>query len=518
MKKVRKYTKIIIALMLLAITFVASIKNVSAANETIQLGTATQVENAYIGGVTFSYKVTTSGEYLYCLNIHKKTATNVVANRVTGSSYINGGLVHILKNGYPYKNITGVKDKDYYITQTAIWWYLDSTTGSTNLGERFKLTGSDNYDLRKYVKQLVNEGIAHRNDPITTADTRLVISTTDVNMVLKNGYYTSNDIKATDISNISSYNITLTNAPAETIISKNGVDMTYNGTFTLNSNDIFRIKVKASSIKDTTAAIKVIATGKGISQYTAYEYQPVNTDMQHVTKLEKEEKVIGSEIILNIISSKVSVTKVDTNTKKAIAGAKFVLINEQGKELTSWTSTTNAHIIRNLPNGTYTLKETVAPTGYLLNKNESIFTVSDNNRDIKITFEDAPKKVVVNITKVDQATNNSLAGAVIVVRNASGAEVARFTTTNESYVLTDLADGVYTVEEESAPAGYIKTNDKVSFTIDDSHLSHQIIMVNAKEVVVPDTASSTSIILLFIGIVISGAGIEYIYKNRKHAK
>ena len=517
MKKVHKYTKIVIALMLMAITFAASIRNVNAVSDTIQLGTATQVQNAYIGGVTFSYKVTTSGEYLYCLNIHQKTATNVSATRVVNSSYINGGIVHILKNGYPYKSITGDKDKDYYITQTAVWWYLDKTTGSTNLGERFKSTGSDNYDLRKYVKQLVEEGVAHRNDPISTVDTRLTISTSDTNMALKSGYYTSNDIKASDISNISSYTVTLTNAPSDTIITKNGVDTSYTGAFTVNSTDVFRVKIKASNIKDTTASFKVVATAKGVSQYTAYEYKPADTTMQHITKLEKIDKDVNSEITLNIVSSKVSITKVDTNTKQPIAGAKFVLYNEQGKELTSWTSTTNAHVIRNLANGTYTLKETVAPTGYLLNTNESKFTISDTNRDIKITFEDAPKKVVVNITKVDQATNNPLAGAVLVVRNSAGAEVARFTTTTSSYVLTDLADGVYTVEEESAPAGYIRSTEKISFTIDDSHLSHQIIMVNAKEVIVPDTASFAPFIMLFLGIVISGAGIEYIYKNRKHA-
>ena len=517
MKAIRKGIKILFLLLLVAVTFAASVRNVSANTDTIQIGTATKVQHDYIGGVSFSYKVTTAGEYLYCLNIHKTTATNVSATRVTSGSVINGGIVHILKNGYPYKSITGDKDKDYYITQTAIWWYLDKTTGSTNLGERFKETGSDSYGLRQYVKQLVEEGIAHRNDAVTTTDTKLTLYTNDTNMALKDGYYTSSDIKASEISNLSSYTVTLTNAPSETIINKNGVDMNYTGAFTVNSSDVFKVKVKAANMKDITSSIKVTATGKGVAQYTAYEYKPANTDMQHVTYLQKQEKEVSSEITLNISSSKVSITKVDTNTKQPIAGANFVLLDGQGKEVTTWTSTTNAHIIRNLANGSYTLKETAAPTGYLLNTNETKFTISDTNKDINITFENAPKKVVVNITKVDQATNSPLAGAVLVVRNSAGAEVARFTSTTSSYVLTDLKDGTYTVEEESAPSGYMRSTEKVSFTIDDSHLSHQIIMVNAKEVIVPNTASTGSILMLLAGIVISGVGIEYILKNKKHA-
>ena len=96
---------------------------------------------------------------------------NVEAKLVKSGSIVDGGIVHILKNGYPYKSITGDKDKDFYITQTAVWWYLDNTTGSSNLGEQFKVSGSDAYNLRKYVKALVEEGMSHTNDSLTIKNT-----------------------------------------------------------------------------------------------------------------------------------------------------------------------------------------------------------------------------------------------------------------------------------------------------------------------------------------------------------
>jgi uncharacterized surface anchored protein len=226
---------------------------------------------------------------------------------------------------------------------------------------------------------------------------------------------------------------------------------------------------------------------------------------------------VSDSLTLGISSSKIIVSKIDSNTKQAIAGAVLVLKDSTGKEITRWTSDINAHVVHNLPNGEYTITEVQAPNGYIINKKDTKFTISDTNRSIKITIENAPKKVVVNINKVDQETNKPLAGAVLVVKKADGTEVVRFTTSEQSYTLTDIENGTYTIEEISAPAGYIKSNEKITFTIDDEHLSHQITFVNAKEVWVPDTASASSIALVILGIAITGLGLRFIYKNGKKA-
>ena len=83
--------------------------------------------------------------------------------------------------------------------------------------------------------------------------------------------------------------------------------------------------------------------------------------------------------------------------------------------------------------------------------------------------------------------------------------------------MTDLPYGTYTVEEVSAPAGYILNTEKLSFTVDDNHLSHQVIFVNAREVVVPDTAEIPSIIIAILGIVFTGLGLGFVHKNAKQA-
>lgn len=493
-----------------------SLENVNAAPSSIQLGKATKT-NAYIAGVSFYYKKTTGGTYLYCLTRHKNAASNIKANLVSNSKYVDGGVAYILRNGYPNNKITGDTAKDYYITQTAVWWYLDKTTGSSNLGSDFKNNGSDKYGLRKYVKNLMNEGYNHRNDPTTgSVDSKFTVTTSDNSMKLTDSYYVSNDI--TISSNLSDEKtVSLTGAPSDTKIVRNGNEMAYTGPFTM-TNGSFKIKVPASSLNGTSQAIKVSVNGIGSRVYSVDEYQPTDSKMQTVAMYSIESKKVTKEVTLNISSSMVSIKKVDAATNEQIEGAKLELRDSNGKVITEWTSTVNEHIIRNLPNGTYTIHETAAPAGYVLSDKDTSFTVTDIDKNFTISIENTAKKSVVNIVKVDQETNQPLAGAELVVRNAAGQEIARFVSTTQAYVLTDLANGTYTVEEVSAPAGYLKSNEKMTFTIDDDHLSHQVTFVNAKEVIVPDTATIPSGIIILIGMIITLSGIYYISGNAKKVK
>ena len=424
----KKLMKKILTIVIATLIVLTSTTSVYAASDSIQLGEASYAGN-YIAGVYFSDKKTTDGRYLYCLNMPKKTAQNVKATIVKNSKYTDGGLVHILKNGYPNKSITGDKSKDYYITQTAVWWYLDEVHGTTNLGNQFKSTGSDSYNIRKYVKQLVNEGKQHKNDSTSLATTKLTLSTSDITMQLNGDYYVSSAIKASVAQNISSYKVTLTGAPSGTVITKNNTNTNYTGEFTVNSNESFIIKVPKNSVTVEQLSITIKASAVGNTQYMAYEYQPVDTNMQNVALLEKVAQSATSALALQITKA---------------------------------------------------------------------------------------KKPVISITKVDQDTRKPLAGATLVIKDAKGEIVYKFDTTENAEVITSIEDyGKYTVEELSAPAGYIKSDKVIEITIDKDHLSHQITFENTKETYVPNTATNSSIIMVILGIVLIGTGLRFVYKNAK---
>ena len=275
----KKYIFIIILL------FISRIPIINAKVDSIELAEDKNT-NSYIANINFPYKRTTDGKYLYCLNINKKTAKNIKANIVDNNTIIDGGILYILKNGYPEKSITGDKDKDYYITQTAIWWYLDTIHESTNLGKQFKESGPNPYNLRKYVEKLKDKGYKHRNDNLKVNNT---ININDLKMSFDNNYYVSNNIQ---FKNINNYKLEIKNAPKGTIIIINEEEKEYQSIIEGKKNDLVKLKIPNQSTNNTN--IKLIVSTI-ISNYMAYEYQPIDKDMQHLVLLEKTTNELKEE-------------------------------------------------------------------------------------------------------------------------------------------------------------------------------------------------------------------------------
>lgn len=503
----KQIKKFLVAILITVVSYCTLTTTVNAVPQEIQLGSSQSIPG-YVAGTYFTTKTTTSGDYMYCLNIHKLTAQNSTAHLV---GELDAGVAYIMINGYPHKTFTGEKLKDYYITQTALWWYLDDTTGSSNLSASFKTNGSDQYNLRPYIKDLVAKAKDAKAKGYQKTTLSASVSDKVLSMSSDGKNYISDEIKVSS-TNISEYKVSITSGPEGiSIIDKNGKSKT-----TFSSSETFRVKVPVSKVDGTkeTIKVKISATGK---IYKAYEYQPDVQNQQNVTPsvITPVEEKVETSIDLSISTSKITIVKIDKATGNAIAGAKLVLKDSEGNEITSWTSTTLGHVIKNLPNGTYTVEETKAPDGYELSEEVVKFTIDDNSREQKIKFYNEAKERVVNIIKVDQSTGEPLAGAVIVVKNSNGQEVARFTSTTDSYVLTGLKDGTYTVEEVSAPSGYQKSNEVYSFTLDAEHVSHQITIENAPIVEVPNTGVASSILLVILGLGIIGGGIRFVQKNSK---
>ena len=156
------------------------------------------------------------------------------------------------------------------------------------------------------------------------------------------------------------------------------------------------------------------------------------------------------------------------------------------KKTISWTSGTEALVLSKLPDGTYTMTETAAPTGYdvataiefkiissKLYKADGTTLITDS----KITMEDAPtttpavtgaegtfSKTAVGSTTELADASLTLTGSVSLetVTRKSGPAITlsadkktiSWTSGTEALVLSKLPDGTYTMTETAAPTGY----------------------------------------------------------------
>ena len=417
--------------------------------------------SGYIAGYHFGKKKNSAGGYVYCNDIHKGTPHG---EKMTLIGEAPAGIAYILSNGYPNKNITGNSDYDYYITQAAVWWYLDDTTGSNNLSKSFKTTGRDPHGLRKYVTALVTA--AKKVKSYSTASLTVNNASSAMTLSSDKNYYVSNSIGVTAKSVSGQYSVSLSGAPSGTRI-VNATTLSDASSFA--TNEKFKVMVPVSSAQNlkTTITVNVKATG---NVNKAYEYKSSDSSVQNVygNALYPTTSNLSAKTTLNLATSKVSITKIDSKTKQGLAGAKFVLYDNSGKQITTWTSTTGAHIIQNLPNGTYTLKETKAPAGYKISKESTTFTISDTNRDVTVKVENTLYSKV-SIIKIDSKTKVALAGAEFVLYDNSGKKITSWTSTGKAHVIKNLPNGTYTLKETKAPAGYKISKESTTFTISDTN-------------------------------------------------
>ena len=467
--------------------------------------------DGYIANWHYAKLTSSLGGYVYCTDFHKGIPYNV---KMTLSGEAPAGLAYIISNGFPRVNITGNSDIDYYITQAAVWWYLDETTGSNNLPDAFKYTGSDPHNIRHYVKELV-EG-AKKQTSYATPAISLINNDSTLNLTSDGKYYESGTMSVKTLYTTGNYTVSLSNAPEGTVVVNTTNGATQNS---FSPSESFKVRIPESSVDvgSLNITVKVTATG---SINKAYMYKSNDSTKQDVmgSVLYPETSTVTDQTNLTLETSKVTITKIDDETEKPLAGATFEVKDSTGKVVEEFITTTKPHKLNDLADGTYTVEEKEAPAGYEKTDEIYKFTVNEDNRNATITIENAPIEKLVNILKVDAATGNPLSGATLVVKDSTGKVVEEFVTTEEAHTITNLTDGEYTVEEKEAPAGYNKSDEVYKFTISDETPTALVIFENNEIVEVPFTGSNKSLISTIFGSMLLISGVGFVYYNGKKQK
>lgn len=210
--------------------------------------------------------------------------------------------------------------------------------------------------------------------------------------------------------------------------------------------------------------------------------------------VKKTELVHGSPVVIEAankhILGSVTIKKVDhENPEKLLEGAKFNVTDENGS-LLKWKAegdvytldergssviTAGRVTLKDLPEGTYTLTEIDAPSGYAILDGSRTFTITEANMTapLEIKVENLLRRTAIGFIKVDK--NNKelrLAGAEFTLYRMNGekqGEVVATGVTNSNGLVTftELTMGSYRAKETKAPKGYKLWNAPIDFTVDE---------------------------------------------------
>ncbi|MGI8281600.1 MSCRAMM family protein, partial [Bacillus mycoides] len=223
--------------------------------------------------------------------------------------------------------------------------------------------------------------------------------------------------------------------------------------------------------KDGNVVETIITDGKGaalskqlpVGTYTLKEVEaPKGYELSSSSV--RVDVAANKTVTVNVLNKKIAekatgqfeIVKVDANDKtKLLSDAEFEVYKDGEKIDTLRTDQTGKVISKKLEPGKYTLKETKAPKGYKLLK-EEIEVVVEANKVVQVQVENAKELGSLQVIKKDAESGKVLEGAEFRLKNENGQVVGAAKTTNKDGVVTfeNLVPGKYTLEETKAPEGY----------------------------------------------------------------
>ena len=233
-----------------------------------------------------------------------------------------------------------------------------------------------------------------------------------------------------------------------------------------------------------TYYIKQTKTGNGYKKNNEIKEITINKLNNNITMIE--------EIIKNTIEINKLYEFENSNIREE--NITFNIFDNNNKLYESITTTRTGPDIVSLPFGTYTIKQENTTYGYekvndiILNINE------DNNTTIKYTLLDKKIKSKINITTINKDSNEQIEEANIEYRILDKNKneyisyidkennTTNIITTNEEgniFIPIELPYGEYVLEQITPPKKYMKSNEKIDFTINDkteySYINDEIV-------------------------------------------
>lgn len=212
--------------------------------------------------------------------------------------------------------------------------------------------------------------------------------------------------------------------------------------------------------------------------------------------------VVEVPVVNKIFKANLNIVKTDETGTKALEGAVFTVEGDNGYKNENVVSGENGSAtLTGLEAGTYTVTETKAPKGYILNSEPQIITIAKKDGD---TGETIPTFVVnmtnnavtgkLSIEKVGDSLDSvtgeagkkvfsyseaNLEGAVFKLYDTSNNVITTLTTDEKGMASIDkLPLGTYYLEEIQAPTGYVITEARTEIKLEYADQNTSVVSVD----------------------------------------
>ena len=191
--------------------------------------------------------------------------------------------------------------------------------------------------------------------------------------------------------------------------------------------------------------------------------------LNFATLVNSDNRLNTSTVRTRKIDGRIKVIKTDENGQR-LAGAKFEILSSDSQVIQEGITAENGEFLSEpLPVGSYQVRETEAPEGYLLDATPIEFEIERSQTAVvELTKENRLTPGGVVLTKIDDQSGEVLQGAVFELQDANGTVLQSGLTTGADgkLAIDGLAPGAYQLVETQAPTGYELDATPVTFKIE----------------------------------------------------
>lgn len=230
------------------------------------------------------------------------------------------------------------------------------------------------------------------------------------------------------------------------------------------------------------------------------------TEQDQVVKVNKGEPIENIEKLgqLEIEKSGNKIGNLNDD-EVLLKGAEYTIYDEEENVVEVITTNENGYAISSmLPFGSYVVRETSAPKGYIVDDNKYEFIIDEDSYQIPIKLQlyDEVIKNTVIISKVDAANGEELPGATLQIIDDSNEIIDEWVSTSEAHK-SIVEYGDYQICETIAPLGYKKNTKCTKFSVTEDGVKQTFTIENKLLPEVIETGTSRYNYLLLTSLVAS---------------